>query len=461
MYKLFLIFILLCLLVTPSQDILLSGRIIDGSVGLPNAIVNLKLDSIDISVLTDPFGNYNIVNVIDTVDTIPTSILKNKNLNKPILYDGLSKFGFVRNENGQMKIYDVSGKYIKDVELSIEKIDNKKSEPLKKKSTIAKITVSKEGYSTIINYIDVYAENKNFVLPKNGVFTFISSVARSGGKRKIARTVTDGVTSTVTFLTDTPQQDFKPGISSDGTKIVFFRAYETFGNNWSLWNSTICTMDFDGSNVREVIDHKFMNTEPYWTRNGSDKVTWTRMIDKSEGTEGSFPYITDFDGDFGEEKSITNSNNTWLGSSLKDGSVFIKKLLKYYLIKEQYGELNYRQIDYPDSPHHLHKVTISNDETKIAYMKKVILDGDDYKGAEIILADFDASVPAITNEVVAVPLDTTTHAWYVSISQDNKYLIYAQDGAVWLYDVEEKTRKKITTRPDLEYAYPTFVGSVK
>ena len=75
--------------------------------------------------------------------------------------------------------------------------------------------------------------------------------------------------------------------------------------------------------------------------------------------------------------------------------------------------------------------------------------------------NFDASVPSITNEVAFVPKNESKFSWYVSISPDNKYLIYAEDGKIMLHDVEDSTNSQISTMNEVEYRYPTFDGSVK
>jgi len=118
-------------------------------------------------------------------------------------------------------------------------------------------------------------------------------------------------------------------------------------------------------------------------------------------------------------------------------------------------------ISYPDSYHYLHKGTISNDETMIAYMKSEPGDTDHYRPAEIVYADFDAATPAITNEVAFVPKDESKFSWYVSISPDNKYLIYAEDGKIMLHDVAAGATIRVSTLSSVEYSYPTFLGSVK
>jgi hypothetical protein len=186
------------------------------------------------------------------------------------------------------------------------------------------------------------------------------------------------------------------------------------------------------------------------------------MIDATEGQKGTYPYWTFWDGQPGEEQQISATNWEWSNSSLQDGRVFVSRQQKFYLLTpDPGGTPTYDEISYPDSYHYLHKLTISNDETMIAYMKRVAHGGDTYRDSEIVYADFDPAIPAITNEVVAVPMDQSTFAWYVSISPDNKYLIYAEDGKIMLHDVDTGVNSQISTLNNVQYRYPTFVGSVK
>ena len=291
--------------------------------------------------------------------------------------------------------------------------------------------------------------------------TWTSSAMPSGGSLHIARTTSDGETSEITYLTDSQYNDYKPVISPDGTKIAFFRAYGE-GGDFFLWNTAICVMNADGSDLRELTDHDFMNTEPYWARDGSNRIIWSRMIHSSEGSFGTYVYWTASDARPGDEQQISATNWEWSNSSLRDGRVFVKKGNAYFLMTPYPGgKPSYEKISYPDTYHYLHKVTISNDETMIAYMKSEPKDADHYRPAEIVYADFDASVPAITNEFAFVPKDVSKFSWYVSFSPDNKYLIYAEDGKIMQYDVVARTTRQISTLSDVSYRYPTYLGSVK
>ncbi len=291
--------------------------------------------------------------------------------------------------------------------------------------------------------------------------TWVSSARPPGGSLNIARTTSDGRSSETTYLTDSPYNDYKPVISPDGTKIAFFRAYSE-GDDFFLWNTAICVMNADGSGLRELTGHEFMNTEPYWTRDGSNRITWSRMVHHSEGSEGTFVYWTSADASPGEEQQISATGFEWSNSNLQDGRVFVLRTGEYFLMTPNPGGApSYDRISYPDSYHYLHKVTISNDETKIAYMKSEPGDTDSYRPAEIVCADFDASAPAITREVVFVPKDESKFSWYVSFSPDNGYLIYAEDGKIMLYDVAAEATVRISTISNIYYAYPTFQGTVK
>jgi len=301
----------------------------------------------------------------------------------------------------------------------------------------------------------------NQEVPSNDNVTWISSARPPGGSLHIARTTSDGKTSEITYLTNSPFNDYKPVISPDGSRIAFFRSYNE-GDDFFLWNTSICVMNSDGSNLRELTDHKFMNTEPYWTRDGSNRITWSRMIHSSEGKMGTYPYWTAWNGQPGDEQQISATNWEWSNSNLKDGRVFVKKGDAYFLMTPNpNGTPMYEKISYPDSYHYLHKVTISNDESMISYMKSEPGDRDHYRPAEIVYADFDAIVPSITNEVVFVPKDRSKFSWYVGISPDNKYLIYAEDGKILLHNVETRITSQISTLENVEYRYPTLEGSVK
>jgi hypothetical protein len=292
--------------------------------------------------------------------------------------------------------------------------------------------------------------------------SWISS-AMPAATLRIARTVSDGKVSEITYLTESPHNDYKPVISPDGSKIAFFRTYQE-DPSFFKWRSSICVMNADGSDLRELTAHDFMNTEPYWMRDGSNRIIWSRMVDADQGQRGTYVYWTRADAKPGDEEQISATNWEWTNSSLKDGRIFVKKRDGYFLLTPNPGGTpRYQEIAYPDSYHYLHKGSIANDETMIAYMKKLDPQGDDYLDAEIVYAAFDAdaSAPTIRDEVTFVPLDRTKFSWYVSIAPDNSRMLYAEDGKIMEYDVAARSARQLSTRSDVQHRYPTYMGTCK
>lgn len=293
--------------------------------------------------------------------------------------------------------------------------------------------------------------------------TWVSSAMPEGGTLRIARTVSDGERSEISYLTETANNnDYKPVFSPDGSKIAFFRTYNE-DPSFFEWRSSICVMNTDGSDFRELTVPDYMNTEPYWMRDGSNRIIWSRMDDGERGKErGTYVYWTKADASPGDEEQISATNWEWTNSSLRDGRIFVKKRNAYALLTPNPGgEPTYEEIDYPDSYHYLHKGSISNDETMIAYMKKLDPAGNDYLDAELVYAKFDASAPAIRDEVAFLPRDPQHFSWYVSISPDNSRILYAEDGKIMEYDVETARSRQISTMPDVQYRYPTYEGTCK
>ena len=85
--------------------------------------------------------------------------------------------------------------------------------------------------------------------------TWWSSLHTKERGRRIARTTSDGATSTVTWFLESPFNDYKPITSPDGTMIAFFRVTNEADKETgdvSMWRSKICVMNVNGSNLREL-----------------------------------------------------------------------------------------------------------------------------------------------------------------------------------------------------------------
>ena len=322
------------------------------------------------------------------------------------------------------------------------------------------VTFSKDGYGSISRNVESTSETENVVLTLEGKVTYVCTTADAKGRWQIARTVYDpeSKTSEITYLTDTSQWNFKPNFSPDGSKMTFFRRYAADGPCCGTWLSSVCVMNADGSGLHEIITGEdSFNTEPYWSRDGSNRISFNRMNVKDHG-----PHWNDANGQPGAEQRIGPWG--WVNPHLADGRVFIQQRGgKSFLVtpvkdgkaSAKSGKTRYVRVERSDDKF-IHKIALSQDETMIAYQKWVDRNHNMYKGGVMVYAKFDASVPSITNEVIFDELDPSTMAWYVSISTDNKHLLFAKDGAIMQYEVEKGTTMKVSADSDPYKAYPTY-----
>ncbi|MDX1497044.1 MAG: hypothetical protein R3352_05785 [Salinisphaeraceae bacterium] len=330
-----------------------------------------------------------------------------------------------------------------------------------------------------------------------------------------------------------PQADYKPNWSPDGKHITFFRRYFSFegvaqeqltliGDNViPNWITQVMVMNAeDGSDVRPVTEDEYLHVNPMWTRKKypnkagemAYRVTFTRgkrdpnfenlpTIIPRTGGAGAEVCWADVDGLPGEERCFTDlSQGSFFGySSLKDGRMLVRieETREMALITpndQDPTQTKFEVLDYePQGTLEeafgmpiLHKVTISPDETKIAYMKvdpalQNAGSADAFAFAVIAYADLDIKNLTISNEVVVSdPIYNYVNIeWYPSWSHTNKQLLFACSGTCpywepavpinWYtdnsqiveYDLETGNIRRISHDLDVNYRYPAVWGTVK
>jgi hypothetical protein len=256
---------------------------------------------------------------------------------------------------------------------------------------------------------------------------------------------------------------------------VFFRALEYGDGNVVHWRSQVFVMNADGSDVRQLTSGEFMDFNPMWTRDGSNRITFTRFGPTASSEElipeGMWIYRTRPDANIGDEQLISDPANFEMGySSLKDGRMLVRREIhqKYFLLTPNPGATpQYQELSYPFEDTYLHKMTVSHSETKVAYMKVegfCCLDGltkDAYGPAIIAYADFDADTLSIENEVEITEFDESTTSWYPSWDPDERFIIYAHSGVIEAYFLDTGETIQVSSNDELSYRYPSVVGSVK
>lgn len=325
---------------------------------------------------------------------------------------------------------------------------------------------------------------------------------------------------------DEAQSDYKPTHSPDGQHIAFFRRYYSFtgpspedltliGDNViPNWLTSVVVIDADdGNNVRRLTDLRHIEFNPMWTRKKfpnqsggeSYRVTFTRSFRPEDTPPGPVPRTaeegaaacwTDIDAQPGDEYCFTDVDtvgSVFAYSSLKDGRVLVRIEDGFRLAlvtpdeqdptQSAFQELTYDNGGLPMPL--LHKITISPDETKIAYMKVEpgigVLSPDSFGNALIAIADLDVDAGTISNEIIVSDLATNLANidWYPAWSPTNKQLIFACSGncPYWTpavpvnyytdnsqiveYDLATQVIRRISHELTTNYRYPDVWGAVK
>jgi hypothetical protein len=89
--------------------------------------------------------------------------------------------------------------------------------------------------------------------------------------------LSNSASSNVQWLTAGEQDDYKPAYSPDGTQIAFFRVLDYGDGPARTWKSKLCVMNADGSGYRELTNGDHADWHPYWSRDGSNQITFTRF----------------------------------------------------------------------------------------------------------------------------------------------------------------------------------------
>lgn len=292
-------------------------------------------------------------------------------------------------------------------------------------------------------------------------------------------TVSSSDSSEVQWLTDGELDDYKPAYSPDGSKIAFFRVLDYRSSRVTDWRSKLMVMSSDGSGVRELTDSGALDHIPYWTRDGSEDITFNR----AQGASNRI-YRTSPDAQPGDEQLLSDPTHIEEGySSLRDGRVIMRREFPpkvFLLTPGDNGSPSYEEISYPFEGALLHRITVSPSETRIAYMKIEPEDLDPvhlriYNPSVIAYADFDAENLRIDNEVEITQYDESTRDWYPAWSADEKLIVWTHGvacpvlgsepceprGVVMAYSLETGITTQISSRDDLEYRYPNVVGTLK
>ncbi len=282
---------------------------------------------------------------------------------------------------------------------------------------------------------------------------------------------TSDVAEPVYITNSATDDDYKPTYSKDGSKVAFFRAIDYGSGPYKEWKTKLCAINVDGTGFKELTKGDYADFNPMWTRDGSDKITFSR-IDISTNPATSNVYWTNPDSEPGQEQRISDPNkNDFVYSGLEDGRLLVRgDNNSYYLMTPSTTETPlYEELSYPFPGTYLHKMSISPSETKITYMKVVDTSVPTENGSIIAYADFDANTLEMKNEVEVSEIDVLVTHWYPCWTKDENTIVYAIHpdkttgdlGFIVAYSILDGTTTKISGSETMNYRYPNVKGVIK
>jgi Tol biopolymer transport system component len=221
-------------------------------------------------------------------------------------------------------------------------------------------------------------------------------------------------------------QDYKPTWSIDGTKLTFFRMLE-YEQGFGISKTKIGVINTNGSGLRLLTVGDYPDFNPTWTRDGTNMILFTRY-DREPYLRMKI-YMISPDGSPGDEILLSDPSfqySEWASSGLKDGRIFIDRWgsgFKSFLLTPSPGEKGrYEEVKRPTSLY-WHKLSVSPNETKVAYMRYGPNDRA-FEDAVICYADFDVNSRVISTEVMVTKANPNCIFEYPRWSKDEEYLIY-------------------------------------
>lgn len=279
------------------------------------------------------------------------------------------------------------------------------------------------------------------------------------------------------FITD-EHRDHKPVWSKEGERITFFRATgETDDKPFHQYRTYICIVNSDGTGFKELTDALNPNVNPTWTRDGSNKILFTRLAKNQFGKARIF--MISPDATLNDTLLVSDPDHfEWAESGLKDGRIFVFRINKakyvlnyifpftwpksqsYYLLDPE--SKSYDPVSRPNK-FPAHKLSLSPSESKVVYMKD--LDGKlhTYNDAVIAYARFDLETLEIYDEVVISEKNKDHIDMYPRWSPDERYIIYSSSrgGDMWdmkqyFYDLNSGETHQIPLDDLMIDMYPCF-----
>lgn len=237
-------------------------------------------------------------------------------------------------------------------------------------------------------------------------------------------------------------RDHKPVWSKEKDMITFIRiAGDTDQDVFRKWRSSICVINADGSGFKELTDNSEPNLNPTWTKDGSNKIIFNRLLKSGLGIK--FYWINPDAEKNSAERISHRFFIEWAECGLPDGRILLWRINRtahilnlalpfwtvpciqrsYLLdpVEKKYYPIK-RSRRYP-----WHQLNMSPSGTKVTYMKDLDGDSTTFKDCVLAYADFNLENLSVENEVVITDEDKTTIEMYPKWTPDEQHIIHSSN----------------------------------
>jgi len=342
--------------------------------------------------------------------------------------------------------------------------------------------------------------------PDAAYFEFASAISTPTDQRIAITRGNAGGVSPPQYVTAAGNFDWKPQFTpgaarGGGGHITFFRCaadQKPKGGGCYADKTAIMVVDVAGTNVKPIT--AFLkgtaNWNPTWTRDGSDRVLFTRHVDATGEFGGYITCATGVAGCTpGQEKKLMPAAirqqiqatgayaMEWAHAGFADGRIMTVRILAAHgATRDKYRtELHaltlsddtgdYEQNTYAQFKfganidwgpgNYVHKVHLSPSERYVAYQKNGD-EGEDHSKSQLFWCKIDVKTMTLSDEVAFTEKDAPGNQWYPRFTKDERHITYSsqEDGTfrVYAYAVAQKTTAKVTQRGENHW-YPAPLGT--
>jgi hypothetical protein len=257
--------------------------------------------------------------------------------------------------------------------------------------------------------------------------------------------------------------DSAPSWSPSLDKIVFIRIIR-YSSMPEFWKTSICIINSDGSGFKILTEGNYLDYAPTWTRDGTNKIVFTRYYKKYEKASIFFTTINASPGD---EVLISDKLNSEIAySCLKDGRILIGSTRdfpkgKYYLFTPNPGSTGkYENLNIDvELKGYVKNISISPDETKILGQYNEGWSYFNFRFFGFYLADIDIKTLKISN--IKKIYDSATYIYNPVWTNKADYVLFFEynqfndKNSILLFSYSDGFYSKLHY-DDSNYEYPCF-----